>query len=55
MPNYYFKCNDCQKTFSVRRSVEEMVKLPPPPCVHCGGKNVQRLYSGISVVTSKKS
>ncbi|GAB4369493.1 MAG: hypothetical protein Kow0042_11210 [Calditrichia bacterium] len=55
MPTYQYKCNDCKKTFAVHLSVEEHEKNPKPPCTHCGGKKVERIYSGVAVVTSKKS
>ncbi len=55
MPIYEYKCNNCNKTFSVQVSFKEHEKEPKPKCEHCGSKNVEQLFSGVSVITSKKS
>ncbi|MHA2289916.1 MAG: FmdB family zinc ribbon protein [Promethearchaeota archaeon] len=55
MPVYDYKCNDCQKTFSIILPISEYMKSKQPLCKHCNSKNVKRIYSGVTVITSKKS
>ena len=54
MPHYEFFCPACNKTFSkiltIAQHDKENIKCP-----HCGGKNVEQRWSGLSVITSKKS
>ncbi len=55
MPTYEFMCDDCKKTFSVHVSVNEHEKEPQSKCENCDSKNVHQVFSGVSVITSKKS
>lgn len=55
MPQYEYHCHDCEKTFSVFMTVQEHQETPSPVCPHCGGKNVKQTFTGVSVMTSKKS
>jgi putative FmdB family regulatory protein len=54
MPIYEFQCHDCQKTFEVTQSVSEHEK-GPVRCPQCSGTNVERTFSHVYAVTSKKS
>ena len=55
MPIYEYFCSDCKKTYSVTTTVDKHEKNPVPKCHHCGSKNVKQMFSGVSVITSKKS
>ena len=55
MPTYDYQCNDCKKTFTVMVSIKEHEKNPNPNCQHCGSSNVKRIFTNITVITSKKS
>lgn len=55
MPVYEYHCTDCNKTFTVQVSFQEHEKTPKPACPGCGSTNVHYLFSGVSVITSKKS
>lgn len=55
MPSYEYKCNDCQKIFTKTATISEYEKNPIATCQYCGGKNVKRVFSGVTVITSKKS
>lgn len=55
MPTYDYKCNDCKKTFAIIEKISEYEENPLPECKHCGSTNVKRIYSPVTVVTSKKS
>ena len=54
MPVYEFRCQDCKRDFEIVSPIsgydEEKVTCPG-----CGGKNVERLWSRVFAVTSKKS
>lgn len=55
MPVYDFQCNTCQKNFTLTLSIKEYEKNPRPKCLHCGSDDVKRIYTSVSVITSKKS
>jgi len=55
MPAYEYRCSDCNKTFVVYATVAEHEKNPKPNCSHCGSNKVEQQFSGVSVITSKKS
>ncbi len=55
MPTYEYICKDCKKTFTVLATIAEHEKSPKPKCEHCGSENIVQLFSGVSVITSKKS
>lgn len=57
MPVYEFRCLDCDKKFEVVESFSEHEKHEPEEatCPECGKKNVERLWSSVVAVTSKKS
>lgn len=54
MPSYDFKCKDCDHQFSVTMSVAEYGE-GKTVCPKCNSKNLKRLISLVSVITSKKS
>jgi putative FmdB family regulatory protein len=53
MPVYEFTCETCHKNFEVVRPVSEVSKSVA--CPHCGSTEVQRSWSRVFVVTSKKT
>lgn len=57
MPVYEFRCLDCKKRFEIVESFAEHEKHKPgeATCPDCGKKNVERLWSDVVAVTSKKS
>ena len=55
MPVYEYKCNDCKKTFIVTETFKAHEKHLKPKCTNCQSKNVDRLFTDVSVITSKKS
>lgn len=54
MPVYEFFCRDCNKPFEVVLSVADY-DPQKVECPGCGGKKVERRWSGVSAITSKKS
>lgn len=54
MPLYDFRCADCQKEFAVAMPVAEY-EHGSFACPDCHGRNVERVYQHVEVVTSKKS
>jgi putative FmdB family regulatory protein len=55
MPIYDYKCSKCKKNFSVQMTVEKYNKNPKATCPKCKSTKVERVFSGVSVITSKKS
>lgn len=55
MPTYDYHCSDCNATFSVILTITEHEKTPPTSCPECGSKNIHQVFSGVTVITSKKS
>jgi len=53
MPVYEFICQACQKTFEIVRPISEA--STSVTCPHCGSTDVQRSWSRVFAVTSKKS
>ena len=54
MPVYEFVCRDCQKTFDIVRPMSESSSANVT-CIHCGSTKVERIWSTVYTVTSKKS
>ena len=54
MPVYEYACRDCQKTFEVVRPMSAS-SSGDVTCTHCGSTNVERIWSTVHAVTSKKS
>jgi len=54
MPRYVFHCAKCDRDFELVISVSEYEKRDFS-CPHCQGKQVERVFSAMQVVTSKKS
>jgi putative FmdB family regulatory protein len=54
MPVYEFSCRDCQKAFEIVRPMSESSSTNVT-CTHCGSANVERTWSTVYAVTSKKS
>ncbi len=55
MPTYEFKCNKCEKKFSLQLSISDYERKKSFTCPHCKSKSVKRIFSGFTAVTSKKS
>lgn len=53
MPIYPFFCRDCRKAFEIVQPITQVKKTNH--CPRCKGKNVDRIWSPVSVKTSKKS
>ena len=54
MPMYEFVCRDCHKGFEIIRSLAELT-AGHVTCPNCGSKNVERAWSSVYAITSKKS
>ncbi len=54
MPVYEFRCRDCKKNFEIVCSISEYER-EKVACPDCGGKKVERRWSRVFAVTSKKS
>ncbi len=54
MPIYEFKCNSCGHQFDVFESFQERDQHKEK-CPKCKSKDVKRVLSAASVITSKKS
>jgi putative FmdB family regulatory protein len=54
MPVYEFECLDCHKTFETAQSIANF-DPGKVECPHCGGKKIDRIWSRVFAVTSKKS
>jgi putative FmdB family regulatory protein len=50
VPLYEFQCRDCSSRVTVRRGFHE---TSPPCCPSCGGENLTRLISRVSIVKSE--
>ena len=55
MPTYEFKCNKCEKKFSLQLSISDYDRKKTYTCPHCGSTNTKRIFSGFTAVTSKKT
>jgi putative FmdB family regulatory protein len=53
MAIYEFVCRACQKGFEVMRPMSE--SSASVMCPHCGSADVERTWSTVQTVTSKKS
>ncbi len=55
MPIYEYRCNDCRRRVTLLwRSFSEVYESSPR-CTFCGGENLSRLISRVSVVRSEES
>jgi putative FmdB family regulatory protein len=54
MPVYEFLCRDCQKGFEIVHPIAQSHGTDLK-CPACGSRNVDRNYSHIHAITSKKS
>ena len=46
MPAYDFKCESCQKEFTVQVSISEKAKTT---CVYCGSKEIKQQFKRINL------
>ena len=54
MPAYEFVCRDCQKAFEIVHPVTES-HPSDLKCPACGSRSVDRFYTHVYAVTSRKS
>jgi putative FmdB family regulatory protein len=54
MPVYEFHCRPCNRDFELVLTVSEYGRHKIE-CPHCGGTKVERIWSRVFAVTSKKS
>jgi putative FmdB family regulatory protein len=54
MPNYEFKCQKCNKKYSLFLSVQER-EDKKFKCPKCGSRKAQPVFGGFFAKTSKKS
>ena len=57
MPVYEYRCLDCDKTFEIVETFKEHDEhtIDEVVCPTCRKKNVERVWSHVTAVTSKKS
>lgn len=57
MPVYEYRCLDCEKKFEVVETFAEHEEhdIDDVTCPGCGNDNVERVWSRVVAVTSKKS
>jgi putative FmdB family regulatory protein len=55
MPTYEFRCEKCNKVFSLQMTISEYEKRKSVKCVYCKSINVKRIFSKFTAVTSSKS
>ena len=55
MPVYEFRCIKCGKEFELVETVRQHERHRHPKCPECKSTEVERLYSRVFAVTSKKS
>ena len=54
MPTYSYRCEECQKTFSLQMTIADHDKAKVK-CPECGSRKVRQHYGAFSVKTPKKS
>lgn len=54
MPSYDYYCHKCDRSFTVRMSIQEH-DTKQIECPHCQGTEVEQIISSFMAVTSKKS
>jgi putative FmdB family regulatory protein len=54
MPVYEFACRDCHRTFEIVRPMSESSSANVT-CSHCGSTKIERIWSSVHTITSKKS
>ena len=55
MPAYEYRCNKCNKVFSLQMAISEYEKKKSIKCIHCKSISVKRIFSKFTAVTSSKS
>ncbi|MEA3310099.1 MAG: zinc ribbon domain-containing protein [Chloroflexota bacterium] len=55
MPIYEYRCNECQRRFTIFWRTFSDAQAGQTACKHCGSQNVQRLVSRIRIVRSEES
>jgi len=46
MPGYDYNCKDCEKTFTIEKSMTDNTE---PVCVYCNSSNVARIWGNIQL------
>ena len=54
MPTYEYKCEDCGNYFEVRATMEEKTRGLELSCDNCGGKKLEQVFSGFSLITNNR-
>lgn len=54
MPNYPYRCKDCNKRFEIFLSYSEYGTIPVV-CTHCGSSNIERRISRVRIARSDDS
>lgn len=47
MPWYDYRCDACEETFEVRRSMSESGEDETPACPECGSRETRRLFGNV--------
>lgn len=46
MPSYDYNCKDCEKPFTIEKSMNDNTE---PVCMHCNSSNVARLWGNVQL------
>ena len=55
MPAYEYICCECKNKFTKQMTIGEYDKKKSISCPQCKSKDLKRIYSSFTAVTSKKS
>lgn len=56
MPVYEYRCEDCDRSFAVTRTISEQEReRRAPACPDCQGRDTRRIYSPFFAKTSSKA
>jgi putative FmdB family regulatory protein len=55
MPAYEYICGECKNRFTKQMTISEYDKKKSISCPQCKSKDLKRIYSSFTAITSKKS
>lgn len=55
MPNYSFKCRNCDNKFSITAKISEIGEDLEVECPECGSDNVFQSFAGIGIMSCSSS
>ncbi|MBF8437354.1 hypothetical protein I0Q91_09705 [Halanaerobiaceae bacterium Z-7014] len=55
MPNYSFKCRDCENTSSITAKISEVGDGLEAECPECGSNDTYQSFDGIGIMSCNSS